>query len=234
MYAHKARQKQRQLVRALLDGRLDRIEAADKVVGSLCNMLYKKAPHYPDHARRVTHLALLVARRIGLPDEEYGALTLAALLHDVGKVSLPTEILRKTGPLTPGETQAMRHHPVLGEEFFEGIDHLEPLRPLIRAHHERFDGAMHGDNPGYPDGLSGERIPLCSRILKLAERVDALLNADDIGNPRSIEQVVEAIRADAGKALDPRLTRMLLADPDWHCRLGDPDRIAQLLRDDLD
>jgi diguanylate cyclase (GGDEF)-like protein len=235
MYAEKARQKRHQLIHALLAGNLERIEAADKVVGSLSNLLFKKAPYYLEHARRVTHLSLLVARSLGgFQEDQIETLALAALLHDVGKVSLPAELIRKPAALTPAEQRALRHHPVLGEEFFQGIEHLEPLRPIIRCHHERFDGVVSGDYPGYPDGLAGEDIPLGARVLKLAESVDGLLFDRPYRPALPIEQALEVLRQEAGRSFDPRLASLLLDNLDWRDDLGNIERICHLLDDQDD
>lgn len=229
MYAHKARQMRNQLIQALIGGNVEKIELANRIVGSLCNILYKKAPYYPDHARRVAHMALNLARRLGLPTEEVAILTLAALLHDVGKVSIPTEILQKVEPLTQGEIAAMRHHPAFGEEFFQGIEYLEPVRPIIRAHHERYDGQTTGEYPGYPEGLHGERIPLGARILKLAESADCMLSGRTYRPAKPPEVVTQILREESGHSFDPRLVNILLADRDWYEGLGEPERMAELL-----
>lgn len=229
MYAHKAHQTRLLLIEALLSGNIEKIEAADRIVGSLCNILYKKAPYYPEHARRVAHLALIIARRAGVSDSEAETLALGALLHDVGKVSIPTEILQKTEPLTSSEMAAMRHHPALGEEFFHGLDHLEPVRPIIRSHHERFDGQVSGDFPGYPDGLCGERIPLPARMLKLAESAECMLYGGHYQPGRTPEEVLRLLRDESGKSFDPRLVAALLGDKAWMQDLGEVDCIRQLL-----
>lgn len=229
MYAHKAHQTRVALIEALLSGEIERIETADRIVGSLCNILYKKMPYYPEHARRVTHLALLLARRLGLSEPEVETLVLASLLHDVGSVSIPTEILQKTGPLTPSEQQAMRHHPALGEEFFQGLDHLEPVRPIIRSHHERFDGQATGEFPGYPDGLCGEAIPLPSRILKLAESAESMLYGMPNRAGHSPEEVLQLVREEAGKSFDPRLVSIMLGDKSWIQEIGESERLAEML-----
>jgi diguanylate cyclase (GGDEF)-like protein len=230
MYAQKARQKRRILIQALVDGALEKIEQADKMAGSLCNVLYKKAPYYPAHARRVTHLALMVGRELDLPADQIETLALAALLHDIGKVSIPTEILQKTAPLTASEVQAMRHHPILGEEFFQGLEHLEPIRAIVRNHHERYDGDMTDTFPAYPDGMVGERIPLLARILKLAESIDCMLYDRPYRRGMPLEQVVELARAESGRSFDPRLVGVLLTRKNWSLNLGDPAAISRLLR----
>ena len=229
MYAHKAHQTRLLLIEGLLSGSIEKIEAADRIVGSLCNILYKKAPYYPEHARRVAHIALTLALRLGMTGHDVENLALAALLHDVGKVSIPTEILQKTEPLDPAEIAALRHHPALGEEFFQGIEHLEPVRPIIRAHHERYDGQITGDFPGYPDGLCGERIPLAARILKLAESVDCMLFGLPYRPGSPPEIVAAVVREESGKSFDPRLVSLLLSDKNWHHDLGEADRISDMI-----
>lgn len=229
MYAQKARSRRRQLIDALVAGNADKIEKVDKVVGSLCSMLFKKEPSYADHARRVTHLALQLGRRVDLPPEDLETLALGALLHDVGKVSIPTEVLQKKGPLSPSEREALRHHPVLGEEFFEGLQHLEPIRSIVRHHHERFDGRLDADPPGYPDGLAGGRIPLMARIVRVAEYVDRLREQEDPHDQAAAKRLTDALRAEMGAQLDPRLTTLLLAEDDWRRDLGDPAAIEALL-----
>ncbi len=229
MYAQKASQKRRALVRALLTDNLDRVETTDRVVGSLCNMLWRKAPYYPEHGRRVAHLAIKVGRALGLTGDDLETLALAGLLHDIGKASLPADILQKPDALTAAELEAMRHHPELGEQFFQGLDHLEPVRPLIRSHHERFDSEICEPYPSYPDGLAGEWIPLGARILRLAELADTMLSHRPYRPAPGIAAAEREINADRGRALDPRLVDILLADPAWHENLGDPTAIEDLL-----
>lgn len=230
MYAQKARQKRIQLVHALLSDNLERVEASDRVVGSLCNMLWRKAPYYPQHARRVAHLSLKIGKVLALPADEMETLALAALLHDIGKASLPADILQKQEPLTPAEIEALRHHPELGEQFFQGIEHLEPVRPLIRSHHERFDSELSGPYPSYPDGLAGEWIPLGARILRLAEIADTMLEERPYRKALGVAAAEATLREQSGQALDPRLVGILLADPKWHENIGAPEAIAELIK----
>ncbi len=230
MYAQKARQKRVQLVHALLSDNLERVEATDRVVGSLCNMLWRKAPYYPQHARRVAHLALKIGKVLALSADEMETLALAALLHDIGKASLPADILQKQEELTAAEVEALRHHPELGEQFFQGIEHLEPVRPLIRSHHERFDSELTGPYPSYPDGLAGEWIPLGARILRLAEIADTMLADRPYRKAPGLAQAEATLREQSGQALDPRLVGILLADPKWNENLGAPEAIAELIK----
>lgn len=215
MYAQKARQKRRHLIHALAAALPDRIEGLDKVAGSLTTMLFKKLPYYAAHARRTAALALRMGQRLKLSDDELEFLTLAALLHGVGKVSLPAEVLLKPSALSAAESQAMREHPAMGEEFFEGHEFFEPIRPMIRHHHERWDGVREGTGAGYPAGLCGEAIPLGARILKIAEAAETMLAGRPWQPPMTPEQVAAELREGRDKAYDARLVRVLLADRTW-------------------
>ncbi len=120
------------------------------------------------HCGRVARYAVAVARSLGLVQESQATIRLGAHLHDVGKMKVPTHILNKPGPLTAAETEIMRLHPVYGVELLEGIEFPWDLAPIIRWHHERYDGA------GYPDGLRGDQVPLAAQIVGIADVYDAL------------------------------------------------------------
>lgn len=118
------------------------------------------------HSQQITHLIFQLALSLGVPTAEAQMLALAGRLHDVGKVAVPDKILQKPGPLTEEEWSLMRRHPLVGAEVVSYIPALRPLAPVIRAHHERWDGQ------GYPDRLKGDAIPFGARILAV---VDAYL-----------------------------------------------------------
>ncbi len=121
-----------------------------------------------DHSRSVAALATQVARGMGLPEEEVAIAQQAAFLHDVGKVAIPDSILKKRGPLDDAEFETMREHAAVGARMVGSIPSLAHLAPVIRATHERWDGE------GYPDGLSGEEIPLASRIVHACDAWHAM------------------------------------------------------------
>ena len=225
MYAQKSRQRRQQLVEALVAGSVERIEAVDTAWWAACaTCSTRRRPTTPITPGAWLTLALKLARRMGLSAYEVEILALAALLHDVGKVSLPTEILQKCAPLAPAEKEAMRHHPALGEEFFMGLDHMEPVRPLIRHHHERYDGVITGEFAAYPDGLVGEGIPLGARILKLAESVDSMLHDRPYRKARGLAEAKRILHDESGQSFDPRLVHIQLADSQWQEDLGAPAR----------
>lgn len=228
MYYHKTERRKRQLTETLLGLPTGRPEIVDSVISTLLANLNRKEPFNEAHSRRVAYLCLLIARELGLKGRQIHTLVLAALLHDTGKASLPAEILQRAGPLTEAETKAVHGHTVMGGEFFQGIAHLEEARDIIRHHHERFDGVMTGEFPGYPLGLSGESIPLGARILKLADSVDAMLMGRPYRAARGLEEVLEIIRKESGASFDPALARILLHSDRWGYELGSKDALAKL------
>jgi HD-GYP domain-containing protein (c-di-GMP phosphodiesterase class II) len=137
-------------------------------VRALAGAVEARDAYTAHHADRVTAYGLELAATSGLELAEDFELECAFLLHDIGKVAIPDGILFKTGALDREERRVMERHPVIGEEIVSEIAFLEPARPLIRHHHERWDGA------GYPDGLRGEEIPLAARVFALADALDAL------------------------------------------------------------
>jgi HD-GYP domain-containing protein (c-di-GMP phosphodiesterase class II) len=127
----------------------------------------------------------------------------------------------------------MRHHPALGEELLQGMPYLEAVRPLIRHHHERFDGEMTGEWRAYPDGVRGERLPLAARILRLAESVDGMLNERPYRPALPRDEVLRLLKEESGRSFDPRLTRLFLADEERLTRLGEVDAILEMLRENF-
>ena len=130
---------------------------------------------------------------------------LGAILHDVGKIGVPDAILLKPGPLTEAETEAMRAHPEIGTKLLSGIDFLQPALPVVRHHHERWDGT------GYPEGLRGEDIPVEARIVALCDAFDAMTSDRPYRPAVSIDAACREINACAGSHFDPELTTLLLA-----------------------
>lgn len=233
MYAHKNERRKRQIVEALLELPAGRPDAAyqsaiDSVTSSFLANLSKKEPHYAAHAKRTAYLCLFIARQLGMKTPELHSLVLAALLHDVGKASLPTEILQRPGPLTESERKAVRTHPVLGSEFLQGIQHLEEARPMIKHHHERFDGETEGEHGGYPSGLARDAIPLGARILKLADCVDSMLAGRPYRAALPMDAVLQVVREESGGAFDPELAGLLLRDSRWQEGINSGGSLARL------
>jgi HD-GYP domain-containing protein (c-di-GMP phosphodiesterase class II) len=140
-------------------------------IHTLAACLEARDPYTLRHSLRVARIAVALGERMGLPQKALADLYLASMLHDLGKLSLPDSILHKQGSLTEAEYEKVKEHPVVSETLLAHVDALEHLRPLVRHHHERFDGR------GYPDRLAGAEIPLLARIMALADGFDAM-NSD--------------------------------------------------------
>ena len=151
------------------------------------------------HCDRVADFACTLARMAGYDPESLFWFRAGALLHDVGKLIVPSSILNKPGPLTPEERALMERHPAAGEKMLAGIEFPWDVKPMIRHHHERWDGS------GYPDKIGGDEIPLSARILCLADVWDALTTDRPYRTAFSRERAMEIMSADAGKAFDPAL-----------------------------
>jgi len=146
----------------------DELENAEVVLFSLALSIEARDPYTRGHCERLAEMSVMLGKKLALPEEQITALRRAGIVHDIGKVVVPDAILLKPGPLTPGEIAVMRKHPVVGERICAPLKSLHFVLPIIRHHHEKRDGS------GYPDGLSGEEIPLAARILQLADVYDAL------------------------------------------------------------
>ena len=146
----------------------DELERAETVLLALARSIEAKDPYTEGHCERLSTYAAALGEHMGQATDQVLALRRAGTLHDIGKVAVPDAILLKAGPLTPDEHAVMRKHPVVGERICQGLRSLRPVLPVIRHHHERQDGS------GYPDGLTGEAIPLPARILQVVDVCDAL------------------------------------------------------------
>jgi putative nucleotidyltransferase with HDIG domain len=169
------------------------------VVRQWSESIESKDAYTQGHCLRVADLGCAVARRLGWDDHRLFWFRVGALLHDVGKIDIPAEILNKPGRLTSEEWALMRSHPEAGVELLRGIDFPEDVIPIVLSHHEKFDGS------GYPHGLAGDAIPLSARILALADVYDALVTDRSY---RAGLQHAEAIRImanDSGAHFDPVL-----------------------------
>ncbi len=147
---------------------------------------------------------MAVAHRMGLSEEEVADIEQAALLHDVGKIGVPDSILHKPGPLGESEKELMHEHPIIGERIVASIEGLAHLAPVIRAEHERWDGK------GYPDGLSGEHIPLASRVVFTCDSFHAMTSDRPYRDAMGVRAALEELERSSGKQFDPSTVRALL------------------------
>lgn len=139
-----------------------------ETVTALAEAVEKRDPYTGGHLHRVVAYSLLLGRELGLASDALERLALGATLHDIGKIGVPDEVLLKPSKLDDAEAAAMRRHPVDGAEIVSRIESLHEILPIVRSHHERIDGK------GYPDGLSGDEIPLAARIVAVADTFDAM------------------------------------------------------------
>jgi HD-GYP domain-containing protein (c-di-GMP phosphodiesterase class II) len=190
--------------RANLVGELER--AFMDVLGVLTSTVEAKGSATAAHGDDVALLAERVALRMGLDPEQARDVRHAAMLHDVGKVAIPSEILLKPGPLTREEWEVMRRHVVVGGELLERVEAFSHLAPIVRASHERWDGE------GYPDGLSGEGIPLSARIVAACDTYDAVVTERPYRPAGSKDTAISELRRVAGRQLDDRVVIALLAE----------------------
>jgi len=152
----------------------------------------------------VGYYCTTMAERLNLPEEEKKTLELAYLLRDLGKIGISEQILAKPGRLTEQEYAVVKEHPKIAERIVSDIKFLENTKPLIRHHHENFDGA------GYPDGLKGENIPLGARILGIAAVFQALVSDRSYRKAYSKEEAIKIIRENSGSQFDPKLANLFL------------------------
>jgi|GEM_PF-2385717 len=156
------------------------------------------------HVMRVTAYALALARKLGLSDDERAVLRLGGLLHDIGKVAIPDDILNKSDRLTVVERDVMQAHPAVGHAILGRIPHLDRANEIVRSHHERWDGR------GYPDRLAGTDTPFLARILAIADAFDAMTSDRPYRKCLSFEAAMAEIESCAGKQFDPDLAGVFL------------------------
>src|SRR4030088_3001257 len=156
-----------------------------------------------EHLQRVRIYAMELAKELGLNEDETEALRAASVLHDIGKLAVPEHIISKPGKLTPEEFEKMKIHPIVGAEILEQVDFPYPVVPIVRAHHEKWDGS------GYPAGLSGEAIPIGARILAAVDCLDALSSDRQYRRALPIDQAMDQVRAEAVKSFDPGVVEVL-------------------------
>ncbi len=158
-----------------------------------------------DHLQRVRVYAMEIGRDLGLSDSELQALQAASVLHDIGKLAVPEHIISKPGKLTPEEFEKMKIHPIVGSEIVEQVRFPYPVAPIVRAHHEKWDGS------GYPDGISGEAIPIGARILSAVDCLDALASDRQYRRALPLDEAMAHVARESGKAFDPRVVAALQA-----------------------
>lgn len=165
------------------------------------------------HSERVGQASAMIARELGMADDRMEVVRIAGILHDVGKLGVPTRLLRKDGPLTPEERRIIELHPEYGHEMVRGIGFLGEARSAILHHHERVDGT------GYPYGLAGEQIPVLARVVAVADSFDAMTSTRSYSRARPVPVALTELERCAGAQFDPAMVRALvdaIGRHGWH------------------
>ncbi len=177
---------------------------APTLASALANAIEARDEYLHGHCERLASLAVRMAELLGLPPDEIETVRLGAILHDVGKIGIPDRVLLKPGPLNAEERKIVETHPEIGDKLLEPLDLLEEARPIVRHHHERWDG------DGYPDRLAGDAIPLGARIVAVADSIEVMSARQLYKQPCTTEQVVTELREWQGAQWDPAIVELAL------------------------
>lgn len=172
-------------------------------VRSLVQALEAKDPYTSGHAQRVAIFAQILAQELGVPEEEWENVELSALLHDIGKIGVPEEILNKPAKVTEEEYEEIKKHPDYGVKILAPLEHMEKVVPGIVYHHERWDGK------GYPRGLQGDAIPLLARIVAVCDALDAMTSTRAYRKALPDEEALRRLKVNSGTQFDPHVTDAL-------------------------
>jgi putative nucleotidyltransferase with HDIG domain len=182
------------------------IESSENSMIAMLHNINSRDGYTWSHVRRVTSLSSRIAEKMRMTEEEIQWLKCSALLHDVGKVKIDSDILEKEGKLTAHEYSLVKMHPDEGAKIVKSIPFLKNIIPSIKHHHERYDGS------GYPDGLQGEDIPFKARVLAVADAVDSMINSPVRPRPYLRDRVERELRLHAGKQFDPGIVKIVIKD----------------------
>jgi hypothetical protein len=180
-------------------------EAAHQAtVSALVQAVEIKDEYTRGHSERVSRASVLIARELRMAEERVASLRIAGVLHDIGKLGVPTRVLRKNGPLTDDEHEAVQLHPTFGHEMVRGIGFLGEAREGILHHHERMDGR------GYPAGLAGDQIPEFARVIAVADAFDSMTSTRSYRRARPVDEAVTELERCSGTQFDPTMVAALV------------------------
>jgi len=192
----------------------DTLDSAEQVIFSLAAAVEAKDKYTEKHTHRVAESARHVGMKLGLPERGLDALYRGGIIHDIGKIGVPDAILLKPGPLAGDEVRIMRAHTTIGESIVRPLRSGANLLPIIRNHHEHFDGS------GYPDGLAGRAIPRLARIVAVCDSYDALVTDRPYRKARTVDEAIRTLADGAGKQWDPEVVEALVGDLSTITALG--------------
>jgi putative two-component system response regulator len=184
----------------------DSLDSAEQVIFALAAAVEAKDPFTEAHTQRVAESARRIGARLGLTSSDLDALYRGGIIHDIGKIGVPDSILLKPGPLDAEEMRRMHLHPLIGENIVAPLRSGVDLLPIIRSHHERFDGT------GYPDGLAGSTIPRLARIVSVCDAFDALITDRPYRRRMSVSDAVSTLNRGAGRQWDPEVVEAIIKD----------------------
>jgi cyclic di-GMP phosphodiesterase len=182
----------------------DTLDSAEQVIFSLAAAVEAKDKYTEIHTRRVAETARHIGMKMGLPDRALDALYRGGIIHDIGKIGVPDAILLKPGPLSPDELRIMRSHTTIGESIVRPLRSGTNLLPIVRNHHEHYDGN------GYPDGLAGRAIPRLARIVAVCDAYDALVTDRPYRKARTVDEAIATLVDGAGTQWDPEVVEVLV------------------------
>ncbi|GAA0767042.1 response regulator [Ideonella azotifigens] len=184
----------------------DQLDSAESLLFALARLVEAKDENTGDHCSRLSRNSVLLGQAMGLTAPELLALRRGGVLHDIGKLGIPDAILMKAGALDDDEWKVMRQHTVIGASLVDGLKSMRLTVPIVRHHHERWDGS------GYPDGLAGEAIPLLARVFQVVDIYDALRFARPYKEPFPPERALEILESEAARGWrDPRIVAAFVA-----------------------
>jgi putative two-component system response regulator len=167
----------------------DDLDSAASIITTLATMIESRDGHSEGHCHRMANYAATLGRRLGLDAEELQALKRGGMLHDIGMLAIPEAMIMKSAPLDPGEYEVVKTHTTVGDSLCANLRSLQPVRPIVRHHHERRDGS------GYPDHLHGDQIPLLAQIIGIVDVYDAVTSKRVYQQSKSADEAIDVLRA---------------------------------------